>query len=37
MLINATLKLGGATRTVWRGTTYRGQRLEPQSTPASKT
>ena len=28
MLINAMLKLGGATRTVWRGTAYRGKSLD---------
>ena len=26
-LINAMLKLGGATQVTWRGTTYRGKRL----------
>ncbi len=28
MLCNAMSKLGGRTRTVWRGTTYRGEQLE---------
>jgi chlorobactene glucosyltransferase len=28
MLVNAMLKLGGTTRTVWRGTVYRGDQLE---------
>lgn len=28
MLFNAVLKLGGTTRTIWRGTVYRGDRLE---------
>jgi hypothetical protein len=27
MLINAMTKLGGRTRTTWRGTTYRGDKL----------
>jgi glycosyltransferase involved in cell wall biosynthesis len=28
ILINAMMKLGGATRTVWRGTVYRGHQLD---------
>ncbi|MFH0982218.1 MAG: glycosyltransferase family A protein [Planctomycetota bacterium] len=38
MLVNAMLKLGGATTTTWRGTTYRAGRLdstEPQTSPAA--
>ena len=37
MLVNAMLKLGGATRTVWRGTTYRGRRLDQQSPQTGRT
>ena len=33
MLINATLKLGGTTRTIWRGTAYRGNRLDARGVP----
>jgi cellulose synthase/poly-beta-1,6-N-acetylglucosamine synthase-like glycosyltransferase len=29
MLVNATMKLGGMTRTTWRGTTYRANQVEP--------
>jgi glycosyltransferase involved in cell wall biosynthesis len=34
MLINAMLKLGGATRMVWRGTAYRGKSLDTR--PAAR-
>ena len=33
MLINAALKLGGTTRTIWRGTAYRGDRLDTRGVP----
>ncbi|UCG17534.1 MAG: glycosyltransferase [Phycisphaerales bacterium] len=33
MLINAALKLGGTTRTIWRGTAYRGDRLDTPGMP----
>ncbi len=37
MLANAMLKLGGATRTVWRGTTYRGRRVDSRSPQTGRT
>jgi chlorobactene glucosyltransferase len=37
MLINAMLKLGGRSTTVWRGTTYRGDQVAPErATDASR-
>ena len=36
MLVNAVFKVSGATKTTWRGTSYRGRRLEeePSALPA---
>lgn len=33
MIVKAMLKLGGVSTTTWRGTTYRGDKLEPPGAP----